>query len=650
MIPPAPTAGGEAGGKATLVMIAVTLLLQFALQAAFFPLPALFDATSLGYIDAPFHQYQMELARQLCAEGQAVGYDPFFAAGHLGGVTFNASAKLPALLACMIGSPESVSTIYKHFSFWSGVLAPALPVLACSLLRLPASVAALAAILAVLTWWTGAMRWYHTAGMVAYVLTAYACIPFAVAAAATCGRPTTVRIALLTLLATLGFLLHPLFALAATLLGLPLLLADRAATGKPGRSAAVATTLVLGMLALNTFWLAESLSAPGFANVAQPYQRVVDPLLPLRELLGTAPTAAGGSRLYGGLVVAAALFLAFYKGRQRRALLALTAAAVLTLLWASLAALVPPLATLQPNRFSALGWLCLLLPAAAGLDAAARQWPSSRGVGRWLRGGAVAAVGVLTLFFARETWHEVFAPDGAPRYAVAPPEARPTGELSRQIIEFLRQHTDPSGRVLFENSLARVHDRGHFAGLYALASDREFIGGPYPFTDFASSWDDHAFGAGYGDHPPQAMVDLLDAFNVRWMLCHSEGCRTAMATLPGVQELAVLGPVVAYGRSSSPGFVVQGHARIAGRCINRLELADVSGSPLILRYHWVPGLVSLPAGRVEPVQLVAGARPFIAIYDAPQPRLTLRVGAKPGLPCAARVGHAFSAGLTGSSS
>ncbi|HRL76426.1 MAG TPA: hypothetical protein PK440_05380 [Candidatus Accumulibacter phosphatis] len=640
MNPPAATAAAGERATATLAVIATTLLLQFALQAAFFPFPALFDATTLTYIDAPFHQYQIEVARQLCAEGQVTGYDLFFAAGHLGGVTFNASAKLPALLACMIGSPESVGTIYKQFSFWSGVLAPALLVLTCHLLRLPASVAALAAILAVLCWWTGAIRWYHTAGMVAYILAAHACIPFAVAAARTCARPAAGPVVLLTLLAALGLLLHPLFAVAAALVALPLLIVDSEATGKPARTLAVASTLLLGMLALNAFWLVESLSAPSFVTVANPYQRVVDPALPLRELLGTATTAAGGSRLYGGLLLGAALCIAFCKGPQRRALLALVAASVLLLLWASLGALLQPLAALQPNRFSALAWLCLLVPAAAGVQAAAVQWSSSRGTGRWLRGGPLAAIGVLVLFFVYEGWHEIFAPADAPRYAVAPPEARGSGELSREIIAFLRQHTDRSARVLFENSLGRVHDRGHQAGLYALASDREFIGGPYPFTDFASAWDRYVFGSAHDRHSPQAMTDMLDAFNVRWMLCHSQGCRAAMSALPGVQELAVLGPVVAYGRTSSPGFVVRGQARIVDRCINRLELADVSGSPLILRYHWVPGLVSLPAGRVEPVQLVAGARPFVAIHDAPPSRLTLRVGTKPGLPCDARVGRA----------
>jgi hypothetical protein len=51
-----------------------------------------------------------------------VGYDPFFAAGYLGGVTFNASAKFPALLSCSIGTADAVVPIYKFFSFTMGVL------------------------------------------------------------------------------------------------------------------------------------------------------------------------------------------------------------------------------------------------------------------------------------------------------------------------------------------------------------------------------------------------------------------------------------------------------------------------------------------------------------------------------------------------
>ena len=111
-----------------------------------------------------------------------------------------------------------------------------------------------------------------------------------------------------------------------------------------------------------------------------------------------------------------------------------------------------------------------------------------------------------------------------------------------------------------------------------------------------------------------------------------------MSALPGATAMAVIGPVTAYVRDSSPGFVVQGRARITARCINRLELQGAVGAPLVLRYHWVPGLVTVPAARVEALNLVAGARPFIAIHDPPA-EFILRVGAGSGVPCESRPGR-----------
>jgi hypothetical protein len=628
-------AAEPSGGMPLLAVVGVTLLVQLVLQAYFFPLSALWDAARLVHIDAPFHQYQMEVARQLCAEQRLTGYDIFFAAGHLGGVSFNASAKLPALLACLDTASANIPVIYKQFSFWSGVLAPAMLVATCVLLRLPVSVAAVVALFSVLLWWTGAIRWYHAAGLVSYVIVAFASVPFAVAALRVCRRPTLWRLALLTVVAAIGLLVHPLFVVAAALIGLPLLVDELRAGLRIANVVAVVAVLLAGMLLLNGIWLWPSLTTPSFATIVHPYQRAVDPTLVLQELLGLAPTAAGGSRLYNVLWIGALLCIGCWRGSARRALLALIAAAVLLMIWASFGAVIPALASLQPNRFSALAWLCLVVPAAAGVVAAAQQIPAAHGFGRWLRGAALLIVAGFLAFFVREAEREILAPAETGRYAVAAPEVKGEGGLSRPLLDFLGTQTDASARVFFELSLARVHDGGHMAGLYALASNREFIGGPYPFTDFASAWDDFAFGKPYAEHSPEQLNAFLDAYNIRWMLCHSTACRAAMAALPGVDKLADLGPVTAFVRAASPGFVVHGSARVVERCINRVTLADAAGSPLILRYHWVPGLVSVPPARIEAVDIVPGARPFIAIHDPP-PDLTLRVGDGPGQACDAR--------------
>lgn len=141
---------------ASWAVVLGALLLQFLLQAYFFPWPALGNEQPLLHIDSGFHHYQMEVARQLCAEGLVSGYDPNFAAGQVAGVVVNASAKLQALFACVAGTAEAVPTVYKQISFWQGVAAPALVASAAAMLGLGPLGTALAALLATLGWWTGA--------------------------------------------------------------------------------------------------------------------------------------------------------------------------------------------------------------------------------------------------------------------------------------------------------------------------------------------------------------------------------------------------------------------------------------------------------------------------------------------------------------
>ena len=558
---------------------------------------------------------------------QLVGFDPFFGAGTLGGVTFNASAKLPALVSCVAGLAPAVA--YKLFSFWMGVLAPAALVVACALLGLGARATWIAALMALLSWWTGPVRWYHTAGLVSYIAAAYWGIPFTVAAIQLCRKAPLARRCLLALVAAgaLGLLLHPLFPVAVGLIAAPavsLVWRDRSAIQ---RSLLVVASVLTGMLLLNGPWLLASFGAPSFATLPQPYQRQVDPWLLLREPLGLAGTASGGSRLYLALLIGTALGLAAGRRTGDSVLRCLAASAVLLMAWASVGAVVPAIGALQPNRFSVLAWLVLIPPAAHGLSTTIDQLRDRTNWLRLVHGAGLASAVLVLAFYGREAASEVFSSRAA-RYGVARPEVKPAGAVSTQIAEFLRTQTSGAGRVFFETSLGRVHDNGHLAGLYALGARREFIGGPYPFTDFASAWDGFAFGRPLADIPAGQLVSLFDAYNIRWLLCHSNACRTAVSRLPQVQQLATLGPVTAYGRGTAGDFAFTGHATVVARCFNRVDIHTDAGPAVVLKYHWVPGLTSTPAAAISPRLVVPGARPFVAI-DHPPADFSLSVGPVP---------------------
>ncbi|HUP08285.1 MAG TPA: hypothetical protein VMU47_14100 [Caldimonas sp.] len=613
-------------------IVIVTLAIQFVLQSWFFPIAELFTATPLYYIDSPFHQYQMEVARQLCHQHALVGYDPFFAAGYLGGVTFNASAKVPALAACIVDNPDAVAAIYKVFSFAMAVLAPAAFAAAAVWLGLPRRATACAAVFGLLLWWTGPMRWYHTAGLVSYVAVAYGVIAFAAAYTCVCHRLTAPGVLGLALGALFGTLLHPLFAVAALLVCAPIVLLDVRGHGGWRRVAGVSVAVVAAVLVVDGPWLYASLHGPNFATVEQPYQRLVDPWLFVHEALGRAQTASAGSRLYLALLVGAGAALWLSSGPLRRSFASLWMASALLMLWASFGGLSKPIAALQPNRFSALAWLVLALPASGGTCMLLEQVRMRQAA--WRRAAIAAgaiAIAALSLLFVREAAIEIFTQRPG-RYAVAPPEVKGEGALSNALVAWLRANTDPSARVFLETSLARIHDRAHMAGIYALQTQREFIGGPYPFTDFASAWDGVAFGQPLQRRSPGELARYLDLYNVRWMLCHTSACRAAMEALPDTRPVAVIDTVTAYERRQQPGYFALGMGEVLARCVNRVEVSVQGAGPAVLKYHWVPGLVSDPPLTIEPLQVLDDPRPLIRI-EHPVPRFAIGVG-RPAQRCA----------------
>lgn len=619
--------------------IGLTLLLQFLLQAYFFPLDELLTAKRLAHIDSVYHQYMMETTAAYCGEGRLNGYDPYFGAGYVSGTTFDLSTKLQALAACAVGRADAVAVLYKVFSFAFGVAGPALLVLAAVLLGFEVGAVAVVALLALLASWTGPLRWFHTAGMASYIAAAYLAVPFGAMVARACATANWRWVAASAAVAAFGALLHPLFAVVAALIAVPLIVVELLHGERDWmRALAVAGIVMAATLALNYFWLAPWLTERRYDIMYASYQRLVDPLLIVHEPLGIAQTTSGGSRLYLALL-AAAVPGCFARGVANAARVrALAVAALMLLALASVGGLSNAIGSLQPNRFSVAAWLALILPAAVGVTMLKERILLPPAIGRWAAAATLGAVVLVAGFFVRETLLEVFGNRSA-RHAVTRPEVKGDGATSLAVVELLKQRTDRSARVFFETSLARVLDGTHVAGFYALAADRELIGGPYPYNGFVNAWDNFAFGRRISDFPTAELVRHLDLYNVRWMVCHSAACRQAMAAITGTRSLAEVGPVTLLERPMTPSYVMAGAGSVDARCLNRLELSTPAGTPeVVLKYHWVDGLVATPPARIEPRWMPGIPRPFIAVIGPP-PKFSIGLGRRDGPACAARAAH-----------
>lgn len=588
----------------------VVLSLQFVFLSYFFPLGELFSKSPLTTIDHAFHQFQTFLALDLAKQGEIVGYDTHFAAGYVGGVTFNASAKFPALAAWLLYGLVNPVVTYKLYVFISALIAPLFLPLAARLLHLDSLTTWIVTLFGLSLWWASGLHWYHTVGMVSYVLIAYLSVPYCAGIynVLQANRPWT-QIILLGVIGAGAFLIHPLFPIAIVIFVVMLHTFYR--DEFPVRRSLL-PLLVIALLSLipNLFWLYAMVTTPSFANVTTPFQRAVDPMIMWQEITGQWHGHAMGAKIFPLLAVLA-LIGGWLEGKEKFIRTSLAVWAIL-ILFSSLGGAIPFLGSLQPNRFSMMGYMFLALPASIGLSRLL-QLVFARG---WRHPGlaAVPLVALLPLavLVVREDVHEISSiPSG--RYGKPPPEVRGLGENNQMLLQWIKDHTSKGGRILFETSLARVHDGAHIAGLLAYLSDREFIGGPYPYLFFAGFWDGHVFGKSIQTIDQAMFQRYLETYNVGWVMAHSSESVAYFNRLPILKFLTKIGPVYVYRVDRSLNYFLDGRGDVEVHDRALVVHVPEVGKPIVLSYHYIPKLNADDGSVITPVYIADDPQPFIKI-------------------------------------
>jgi hypothetical protein len=203
---------------------------------------------------------------------------------------------------------------------------------------------------------------------------------------------------------------------------------------------------------------------------------------------------------------------------------------------------------------------------------------------------------------------------------------------SQRIIEWITRQAPAEGRVLFEESgdeTGFVHDGVYLSNFVALGSGRQLIGGPinlyndrHHFADFHSG---KLFKRDIGAFSDAELQNYLSLYNIGAIAAFHPASLQRLTAIPGLATLDQrIGPVHLLKVNQPLTWFVQGQGKVKAR-FNRLELTELTGNPIILKYHWVAGLKSEPAAKIEPAQLADDPIPFIKIIDPP-PTMTLRVG------------------------
>ena len=603
-----------------LLILLLTFLAQLLLTSISFPLSELFSAKPLLYIDNALHWYQLKLAATIAPDLTPVAYDPFFAAGYLGGATYNISARLPALIVTLIGPLADVTLVWKLYVFLLSLLAPLCIPLAGRILKVNTVALAAMALLGLLLWWTSYFRWFFTAGMVSYVASCY----FSVLYAAwfwqfLAGNYHKYTVVPLGIMGGVLLFFHPFFPVPVAILIFWLSVLQWRAW-RTTRMGAALVLIPLFSLAMNFIWYAPMMSSGMFwgdLHTGEPYQQGGIHLL-VNELLGIFEKTTFGARVYLPIAVLAVIgVLGQDASRSRRVWAAWFLAGLSVEVLRSVGEHIVWIAKMEPHRFSPLGYLLLTIPAGRGLAIFLNFMRRMLQEKRW----GLAALGYAPLvagvvFFGREALREA-APGDHPHTGPAPPYVMGVGHKTQWIVEWIKSNTHPSARILFETSQGRFHDGDHSAGYIAATTQRELIGGVYPGHHFAGFSDGFAFGDKLQNLDSAQFMRYMETYNVGWIMAFNPRSKQYFERQPHVKLMAEFDGLAAYQVTRNYSFFQSGQGLISSQ-YNRLVLDELTGPIVSIKYHYLPGLQSLPPTQIKPVFIGDDPIPFIQLLNPPK--------------------------------
>jgi hypothetical protein len=98
-----------------------------------------------------------------------------------------------------------------------------------------------------------------------------------------------------------------------------------------------------------------------------------------------------------------------------------------------------------------------------------------------------------------------------------------------------------------------------------------------------------------------------------------------LQSIPGLVELdRQIGPIHLMKVNQPLTWFLQGEGKVKAS-LNRLELSELEGKEIVLKYHWTKGLSASPPATIAPVKIDDDPIPFIKIIQPPT-ALTLRIG------------------------
>jgi hypothetical protein len=268
------------------------------------------------------------------------------------------------------------------------------------------------------------------------------------------------------------------------------------------------------------------------------------------------------------------------------------------------------LAELQPARNVPVAYLWLSIPAAVG----------GRRVYSLLRASSVHRLTVWAgvALFAIGLWPGI--PVGlVDRYKRQPiVSIQPPGQEVETLVNWLQANTTDQGRILFEDSQFWPAEPDLTVGYLAHRTGRAFIGGPFPWGGAADFVDAQAFGRPIEEMTATEMGRYLDLYNIHWVMVYSDKSKVFFDSRPElVEPIGDVSVMRAFRVRHPSGYFMVGTGQVSVRR-HQIELRDLQGPEVVVKYHWIPGLKSAPEATIQRAMVADDPYGFIKIVNPPE--------------------------------
>jgi hypothetical protein len=200
------------------------------------------------------------------------------------------------------------------------------------------------------------------------------------------------------------------------------------------------------------------------------------------------------------------------------------------------------------------------------------------------------------------------------------------------ITDWIARETPSDARVLFEESgdeTGFVYDGVYLSSFLPHRTGRQLIGGPinlyndrHHFAEFHSSI---MFKKNVQTLSVDEISDYFRLYNIGAIVAFHPASIQRLQSIPGLVTVEQRIGTVHLMKVNQPlSWFIEGAGKVKTG-LNRLELSELKGNEVILKYHWVEGLTASPPTKVELVKMLDDPIPFIKLV-APPPSVTLRVG------------------------